>query len=785
MKTIKNILLLGTLFFCNSIFGQSNIWYTFPSLLPEAANRYIHVDKNDVKWIGGYHGGMHKFSNGTWTHYTTSNSSITDDDVRESCFDTLGNLWMATWNNLNKFDVANNTWTNFNVTGRSDDILYSVQVDDQNRIWVGTDGGGDPNDGLYMYDGNTWVFYNPTNSPLTGRWIMQLRKDLTGKIWGCHFQGLFEINGTTITNHLLQPGGFPLYVNASCVDFDSYNNKWVGVYDGGIGKFDGINWTIYNTSNSPLPENKIWSIAVDQNNIVWIGTETKGLVKFDGVNWTVYNTSNSVITNNRIDAISVDKLNNVWIAPSYGGIIIHNPQGLSGISGYVYYDMNNNNAKDSLEPFLPNQIISIDSSSFTSITNSSGSYNCAILNSGTYTAKIVKNSPYIIGTAPDSINFTINNSVTNLTNENFGIKLQPNIHDIAVDYTAINLPRPGFSYTGNLTVNNAGTLLEDSITVKLKYDPNLIFDSTSFAYQIHQGDSLIWKIDSLSLFEQKSIKIYFHLPPNLSLLGTHLNFEAYVSNTSIDNDLTNNSIFHNDLVVGAYDPNDKMAEPKGIGPTGDIPPSTPDIIYTIRFQNTGTAPAVNVVIKDTISPNLDLSTITMLSSSHDYSATIKNGGIVWWNFNNINLPDSSSNEVASHGYIKYKIKLKPNLLNGTQIKNTGYIYFDFNPAIVTNQAINTINDTFTGITSNSLSKDNAILLYPNPTMNILLVHVNNSISTNYSIRIFNSIGKLIYNKDSESSNDFQINTAQYSSGIYYLQLVGENIQEQKKFIKID
>lgn len=785
MKKLNYNLTLGIFILCNSAFGQSNTWFTFPSGVPESANRYIYVDHNDIKWIGGYNGGMHKFNNGIWTHYTTSNSLLTDNDVRQSNFDTLGNLWMATWNNLNKYDVDSNTWTNFNVTGQVYDILSSVQVDDQNRVWVGTDGGGDPDDGLYVYDGSTWTFYNPTNSPLTGRWILQLRKDLTGRIWGCHYQGLIEINGTTITNHLLQPAGFPPNVTASCVDFDTYNNKWVGVYDGGIGKFDGINWTIYNTSNSPLPENKIWSIAVDQNNVVWIGTETQGLVKFDGVNWTINNTSNSVITSNRIDAITVDNLNNVWIAPNYGGIIVHNPQGLSGISGYVYHDVNNNNIKDSIEPFLPNQIIDINSNAFTSITNSSGNYHCAILNSGNYTAKVALNSPYLIGTTPDSINFTINNSATNLINQNFGIKLQPNINDISIDYTAMTDPRPGFSYSCNLSVINIGSLVSDSIIIKLKYDSNLIFDSTSYAFQLNQGDSLVWFIDSLSLLEQKTIRIYFHLPPDVNLLGTQLisYIEAY--DIFADNDSTNNIVSHNDLVVGAYDPNDKKVEPEGTGVTGDILSNTTDLTYTIRFQNTGTASAINVLIKDTISSNLDLSTFQMISASHNYNAVIKNGGIVWWDFSNINLPDSNSNEPASHGYLKYKIKLKPNLSNGTQIKNTGHIYFDFNPAIVTNQVINTINDNFTNIINVSLNSDKSILLYPNPTKGIVSIIANISIPTNSSIRIFNSSSKLMSSKDNKGLDSFQINISEYPSGIYYLQLTGENINEQAKIIKID
>ena len=55
---------------------------------------------------------------------------------------------------------------------------------------------------------------------------------------------------------------------------------------------DRVNWTIYNTSNSNLPFNWIFTIVIDAQGNKWIGT-AGGLAKFDGVNWTIYNTSNS------------------------------------------------------------------------------------------------------------------------------------------------------------------------------------------------------------------------------------------------------------------------------------------------------------------------------------------------------------------------------------------------------------------------------------------------------------------------------------------------------------
>ena len=42
---------------------------------------------------------------------------------------------------------------------------------------------------------------------------------------------------------------------------------------GGLAKFDGTNWTVFNTSNSGLPDNYVSSIAIDGSGNKWIGTD--------------------------------------------------------------------------------------------------------------------------------------------------------------------------------------------------------------------------------------------------------------------------------------------------------------------------------------------------------------------------------------------------------------------------------------------------------------------------------------------------------------------------------
>jgi ligand-binding sensor domain-containing protein len=74
-----------------------------------------------------------------------------------------------------------------------------------------------------------------------------------------------------------------------------------------------VNWTVYNSSNSGLPYDYVYAIAIDGQGNKWIGTLSGGLAKFDGVNWTVYNTSNSDLPYNDVWAIAIDGQGNKWI----------------------------------------------------------------------------------------------------------------------------------------------------------------------------------------------------------------------------------------------------------------------------------------------------------------------------------------------------------------------------------------------------------------------------------------------------------------------------------------
>lgn len=164
-------------------------------------------------------------------------------------------------------------------------------------------------------------------------------------------------------------------------------------------------------------------------------------------------------------------------------------------------------------------------------------------------------------------------------------------------------------------------------------------------------------------------------------LGFVTQFPMDDANTFVDIDCQEN--------IGAYDPNTKAAYPTGYFSEHFIS-NDDEIEYHIRFQNTGTDTAFTVVLRDTLSEHLDLTSIQFGTSSHHYQAEILENGILKFTFDNIMLPDSNVNLEASNGFVKFKIGLKENLPPGTVITNSAAIYFDFNPPVITETVFHTI-----------------------------------------------------------------------------------------------
>lgn len=221
---------------------------------------------------------------------------------------------------------------------------------------------------------------------------------------------------------------------------------------------------------------------------------------------------------------------------------------------------------------------------------------------------------------------------------------------------------------------------------------------------------------------------------------------------------------------GAFDPNDKRAFPKGYGEENYIEANT-DIDYHIRFQNTGTDTAFTVVIRDPIAETLDLSTLKVGSSSHPYRVAIEPDRVLVFYFENILLPDSTTNEPASHGFVQFKISQSQDLSPGTEILNKAAIYFDFNEPIFTNGVVLRIEEDFilVSIEEPSVAEPASVQVFPNPFREATLIEVPSLLNRAVTLKLFDLSGRLI-REETYPTGRFQLERKQLPEGMYLFQL---------------
>lgn len=234
----------------------------------------------------------------------------------------------------------------------------------------------------------------------------------------------------------------------------------------------------------------------------------------------------------------------------------------------------------------------------------------------------------------------------------------------------------------------------------------------------------------------------------------------------------------------SLDPNEKAAQPIGYLEEHMVNRQT-EIKYTLHFQNTGTDTAYNVVLLDTISTALDLTTLVMGDASHDYTYSVFAGTVLQITFNRINLPDSSVNSEGSNGFISFHLLPSQDVPNGTLATNTAQIYFDYNSAVITNEVYHTIDSLQYRITKVKTTKGfvSDIKIYPNPFSNKTTVALKLEKPLNDIVmKVFDMTGKLVDQRKVDATFEFEGNN--FTGGMYLLQFVsGDQVIATAKLVK--
>ncbi|NRD19669.1 T9SS type A sorting domain-containing protein [Winogradskyella eckloniae] len=378
---------------------------------------------------------------------------------------------------------------------------------------------------------------------------------------------------------------------------------------------------------------------------------------------------------------------------------------------------------------------------------------------------------------------TINNlsaNIGDITTVNFPVLDTQSCEDVAVYLVnQSSNPRPGFDHSNLIILENlssfpisAGTIeftLDDALTINnVNLNPNYSMTTTDTGFTI---DFL-----NLEAGASEIIEVNLNCPATIELGELVTNTITYVtsSNDVFDD---NNTSQLSEIVIGSYDPNDKMESHGKDIVYDDFVTSDEFLYYTIRFQNVGTAEAIFVRIEDVLDSQLDESSFQMLRSSHDYQVT-RTGNSLEWYFDDINLPAEQDDAEGSNGYVYFKIKPNPGYAIGDIIENTASIYFDYNAPIITN----TFQTEFVETLSVAGFDLTGFTLLPNPAKGEVTIQISNSNPADGLINIYNIQGKMILKdiKIQEQSSTLDISILE--SGLYFVELTIGNAKTIEKLM---
>ena len=181
---------------------------------------------------------------------------------------------------------------------------------------------------------------------------------------------------------------------------------------------------------------------------------------------------------------------------------------------------------------------------------------------------------------------------------------------------------------------------------------------------------------------------------------------------------------------------------------------------------------------------MDWASFKPLGASHPTSVLLDlANGIVVYKFESIHLPDSNINEVASHGFFQFTIRMKPNLPEGSVLENLAAIYFDFNPAVLTNTVKTSINQALG--TSSKPGSPYLTSLLPNPNSGIFSVELPLPAIPTMTFRIAGLTGQVLQELPIQAGAWIQsVQTKDLPAGLYFLQIVSEGrVVAVEKFVK--
>lgn len=399
-----------------------------------------------------------------------------------------------------------------------------------------------------------------------------------------------------------------------------------------------------------------------------------------------------------------------------------------------------------------------------------------LLKAGDYKVTPIVENPDYYNVTPEFINVSFPKQESPYI-QDFCFTPKGDFNDLEINMTPIGIPaRPGFDADYKIIYKNKGTTTLSG-TINLKYmDDVLDYAAASSAFSSRQNNQMIWDFEGLKPFETREIVIRLNVnsPQETPAVNIDdvLNFYVQLSYDGEDKTPEDNSFEYSQTVVGSWDPNDKTCM-QGKEVLEDMIGQY--VHYRIRFENTGTFPAQNIVVVDEIDESkFDVSTLVPLNASHDFETRIK-GNKVEFIFEGIQLPfEDDSND----GYVFFKIKTLPTLKLGDSFSNQASIYFDFNFPIITNNETTTIVQEHLGVGDFDFNEE--LTAYPNPVQDRLYITPNSDAQLQ-SLEIYNLQGQMVQSVPQVTKTSFDL--SHLPQGTYVVKVKTDKGNTTTKVVK--
>ena len=441
-------------------------------------------------------------------------------------------------------------------------------------------------------------------------------------------------------------------------------------------------------------------------------------------------------------------------------------------TGTNKFDADNNgcDTSDNSYPYLKFSITN-GTSTENFLSDPSGDYLIPV-RAGTYTiASLLENPTYFIVT-PSTVTVTFPTAASPFL-QDYCVVTNGIHNDVEIILIPTNAARPGFDAKYKIIYKNKGTSVQSG-SVNLAFDDTKMdFVAANPTSTSSSTNSLSWEFSNLQPLEAREILFTMNLnsPTETPAVngGDILSYTTTIVCATDETPIDNTSTL-NQTVVNSFDPNDKTClEGTTVSPSmvGEY------VHYLIRFENTGTFAAENIVVKDIIdTTKYDINSLVPFSGSSSYITRITNTNQVEFIFENINLPFDDAN---NDGYVAFKIKTKPTLVVGDTFSNSANIYFDYNFPIVTNTATTTV----TVLGTQDFEFSSMFSLSPVPAKNVLTITTKQSVAIS-SVSIYNMLGQLVQVITNPNET---IDVSSLKTGSYFIKIVSDQGTASSQFSK--